>query len=614
LEADKEMSSDISPKWAKEIVRFLSVKPQFMLWGNIYDVYPIELGDSITTLRLMDYLKNILIDSGYNQVIKYEPLRGLSLLEGDPETVKKISGESINKDKPLACTLNKSTQTIEKLVNSNQLYSAIILNFASRLPDIAKDDMQEFYYNMFRLAHTATPKIAGDSKSPKFNLLIWLLDKENDIPAWYSLDNVRTKILPIPKPDYSTRKTVIESLAKNIDRYSDLDEIKRKENISLFIDQTSGLHASEMVSIVSLAKREGTPFSEVGDAIRMYKLGIIENPWSKLDLNKIAEADSLLSKRVKGQEYSIRKSSDIIKRSVYNLSGSQYSKFSQRPKGVLFFAGPTGVGKTELAKAITELVFGSETSYIRFDMSEFAHEHADQRLVGAPPGYVGYDVGGQLTNAVKQNPFSVLLFDEIEKAHPKILDIFLQILDDGRLTSGRGETAYFSECLIVFTSNLGIYEQTPDGQKIQRIAPGMPYEKVSSDILKAIEDFFKYKIGRPEILNRIGENIVVFDFIRPMIAQQIFDRMLGNIIYKLGDSYSIKVELALDFRNNLAEICCSDLNMGGRGIGNKLENAFINPLSRSLFEHKAKEGETLIVQDIVKDELAWNLTVQKKSL
>jgi ATP-dependent Clp protease ATP-binding subunit ClpA len=247
-------------------------------------------------------------------------------------------------------------------------------------------------------------------------------------------------------------------------------------------------------------------------------------------------------------------------------------------------------------------------------MSEFAHEHADQRLVGAPPGYVGYDVGGQLTNAVKQNPFSVLLFDEIEKAHPKILDIFLQILDDGRLTSGRGETAYFSECLIVFTSNLGIYEQTPDGQKIQRIAPGMPYEKVSSDILKAIEDFFKYKIGRPEILNRIGENIVVFDFIRPMIAQQIFDRMLGNIIYKLGDSYSIKVELALDFRNNLAEICCSDLNMGGRGIGNKLENAFINPLSRSLFEHKAKEGETLIVQDIVKDELAWNLTVQKKSL
>lgn len=614
MEADKEMSSDISPKWAKEIVRFLSVKPQFMLWGNIYDVYPIELGDSITTLRLMDYLKNILIDSGYNQVIKYEPLRGLSLLEGDPETVKKISGESINKDKPLACTLNKSTQTIEKLVNSNQLYSAIILNFASRLPDIAKDDMQEFYYNMFRLAHTATPKIAGDSKSPKFNLLIWLLDKENDIPAWYSLDNVRTKILPIPKPDYSTRKTVIESLAKNIDRYSDLDEIKRKENISLFIDQTSGLHASEMVSIVSLAKREGTPFSEVGDAIRMYKLGIIENPWSKLDLNKIAEADSLLSKRVKGQEYSIRKSSDIIKRSVYNLSGSQYSKFSQRPKGVLFFAGPTGVGKTELAKAITELVFGSETSYIRFDMSEFAHEHADQRLVGAPPGYVGYDVGGQLTNAVKQNPFSVLLFDEIEKAHPKILDIFLQILDDGRLTSGRGETAYFSECLIVFTSNLGIYEQTPDGQKIQRIAPGMPYEKVSSDILKAIEDFFKYKIGRPEILNRIGENIVVFDFIRPMIAQQIFDRMLGNIIYKLGDSYSIKVELALDFRNNLAEICCSDLNMGGRGIGNKLENAFINPLSRSLFEHKAKEGETLIVQDIVKDELAWNLTVQKKSL
>jgi ATP-dependent Clp protease ATP-binding subunit ClpA len=168
----------------------------------------------------------------------------------------------------------------------------------------------------------------------------------------------------------------------------------------------------------------------------------------------------------------------ILRRCFYNLSGAQFSRYSNRPKGVLFFAGPTGVGKTELAKTITEFIFGSEHNYIRFDMSEFSQEHADQRLVGAPPGYVGYEVGGELTNAIRQRPFSVVLFDEIEKAHPKILDIFLQILDDGRLTSGRGETAYFSESLIIFTSNLGIYEITPTGEKIQRVTPDMPYSEI----------------------------------------------------------------------------------------------------------------------------------------
>lgn len=611
------MNNDISPKWAKEIVRFLSVKPQFMLWSNIYDVYPIELGGSITTLKIIDYLKNILIKEGYNLILGYEPLSGFSLLEGDPDKLKEITGESIKKDKPMKCTLSKSSETIEKLVNSNQAYSVVLLNFASRLPDIAKDDMQEFYYKMFRISHAASPKIVGDTHTPKFNLLIWLLDKENDIPAWYSLDNTKLKILSIPKPDYFTRKIVIENLAKNIKQFDEMDETKRNENISLFIDQTNGLHASEIVSIVSLAKRENTPFADIGDAIRMYKLGIIENPWAKLaeaNIDKIANAEQTLSKRVKGQDHAVKKASDIIKRSVYNLSGSQYSKFSQRPKGVLFFAGPTGVGKTELAKSITELIFGSETSYIRFDMSEFGQEHAGQRLVGAPPGYVGYDVGGQLTNAIKQNPFSVVLFDEIEKAHPRILDIFLQILDDGRLTSGRGETTYFSESLIIFTSNLGMYEMTPDGQKVQRVSLDMSYEDISKNLLQAIDDFFKYKIGRPEILNRIGENIVIFDFIGKEVGSRIFNGMLNNVIYKLTDSYSINILFGDGAQNKLSEICCSDLTMGGRGIGNILEDAFINPLSRSLFEHQAKRDDSFVINDITKNGATWDLTVQKKSI
>ena len=309
-----------------------------------------------------------------------------------------------------------------------------------------------------------------------------------------------------------------------------------------------------------------------------------------------------------GQDKAVRHVANTLKRSVYSLSGAQFSRYSQRPKGVLFFAGPTGVGKTEMAKAITELIFGSPTNYIRFDMSEFGHEHADQRLVGAPPGYVGYDVGGELTNAIKQNPFSVVLFDEVEKANRKILDMFLQILDDGRLTSGRGETVYFSESLIIFTSNLGVSEQMPDGTKRQIVTPDMPYEGVERKILEATDSFFRYEINRPELLNRIGKNIIVFDFIREKTAEKIFDKMMSNVLFRLKDSHGIDLTLSEQARKQLLDAICSDLSMGGRGVGNSIEELLVNPLSRALFENPVPSGGSIEVKDISQDETGWRLT------
>jgi ATP-dependent Clp protease ATP-binding subunit ClpA len=345
--------------------------------------------------------------------------------------------------------------------------------------------------------------------------------------------------------------------------------------------------------------------------VRCYKVGALDNPWRKDYLReKIRDAQAFIEDRVKGQHPAVVKTLDILKRSVMGLTGAQARSGGSRPRGVLFFAGPTGVGKTELAKTLTQLVFGDERAYLRFDMSEFAEEHTSARLLGAPPGYIGFDAGGELTNAVREKPFSVVLFDEIEKAHPRILDKFLQILEDGRLTDGRGDTAYFSETILVFTSNLGIYVEDAQGQRVQSVQPGDAYEKVESTVRESIGNYFKFKLSRPELLNRIGDNIVVFNFISPDVAERIFDGMLRNVARRLQEEFKVKLSMPAAVRAALLERCTRDLSNGGRGIGNQLESAFINPLSRALFAHDIEGKQRLSVTALVEVDKVITLTLQ----
>ncbi len=482
----------------------------------------------------------------------------------------------------------------------NQAPIAVLADFSSRYvvrPDFQTNDEHQRFTDSLILSLDVESRPCGTESKTLFNPILWIADREGDLPAWFVLGNPRLRSITVPVPDRSTRQIVAKSLVPGIPGARKLAENDRTAIERSLVEQTHGLMVVDMVAISELCRNEKVAADRIDDGVRRFKLGVTENPWAKLDRQSIANADQFVAKRIKGQRHAVIKMLDIVKRSVIGISGSEGR--SGRPRGVAFLAGPTGTGKTELAKTITELLFGDESAYIRFDMSEFAAEHSDQRLLGAPPGYVGYDAGGELTNAIREKPFSVVLFDEIEKAHPRILDKFLQVLDDGVLTSGRGERVYFSEAFLVFTSNLGLYRIDDSGHRVPNASPSDDFETMQSKVRSEINRFFKLEIGRPEILNRIGENIVVFDFIRSDIAREIFDMMLAGIFRQVEKVCGCPVSISDAARNSLSELCLADLSNGGRGVRNQLEAHLINPLARALFENTAEQA---IVVDTIEHE------------
>ena len=259
---------------------------------------------------------------------------------------------------------------------------------------------------------------------------------------------------------------------------------------------------------------------------------------------------------------------------------------------------------------MANLLFGDDDACIRFDMSEYQQGHSDQKLLGAPPGYVGYESGGQLTKAVKEKPFSIILFDEIEKAHPSIFDKFLQILEDGRMTDGKGETVYFSESVIILTSNLGIYDTDEYGQRKLNVSLDMSYEDMSRRIIDSISNYFKMQLGRPEILNRIGENFVVFDFIREDSALQILNKHIRTISNNIRDTKDITLEFSDEAVAYLKEKSFGNLENGGRGIGNVIEKYLINPLARYLFDNQIKAGAVVKIINIVEENKVVSLVCE----
>lgn len=596
------------PKWHRELEIFTQVKPIVILDGNVLDVYRYPLDGAMpkgSILRLPEYLHYYFSDIGYKSIIFYDSTEGFAN-KCDPNMIKafadmlhaRVSKSDVVSANFRGAEEDRAASLIKKALAQSHLPTVVVLNMASRYissPDNLTQDEVDAFSSLVKASLDAREVRLDDGTILK-NLLIIVANKLNDLPAWFYLQNPNVKTISIGPPSMEERETLVkgDSFKSFFDKaiydaeISDYDDAK-DELLKIqdkFVALTDGLSFTELNGLRKLCKKEKLHIREMCDVVDLFKYGIRENPWRQLDLEAIANAPAAFEKRVKGQPYAQTKTLDIIKRAITGLSGLQGSSHG-RPKGVLFFAGPTGTGKTETAKTLAEILFGNEDACVRFDMSEYSQSHSDQKLLGAPPGYVGYEAGGQLTNAVRAKPFSILLFDEIEKAHPTILDKFLQILEDGRMTDGQGQTVYFSECIIIFTSNLGIYTRNAQGERMTNVTQDMAYEIVSQKVRSAIEDYFKLELGRPEILNRIGENIVVFDYIRPDVAELILDGQIKKIKKTLLAEKQITLDLDDAVRNYLLKVATNNLSNGGRGIGNIVESDLINPLARFLFDNKA---------------------------
>jgi len=302
-------------------------------------------------------------------------------------------------------------------------------------------------------------------------------------------------------------------------------------------------------------------------------------PVSKMlegEVKKLVSMEDRLRQRVVGQDVSLSRVANAIRRSRAGLSDPR------KPIGSFIFLGPTGVGKTELARALAEFLFDDEHSMVRIDMSEYMEKHAVARLIGAPPGYVGYDEGGQLTETVRRRPYSVILFDEIEKAHPDVFNVLLQILDDGRLTDSKGRTVDFKNAVIIMTSNIGASYLQAEG-----LSSPEAFDEATQHVMEALRQHF-----RPEFLNRV-DDIIVFSPLNEEQLVHIIELRLDDLRKLLADR-KITIELT-PAAKELLFLEGYDRAYGARPLKRAIQRLIQDPLALQILEGNILHGDHVVV-------------------
>jgi hypothetical protein len=453
------------------------------------------------------------------------------------------------------------------------------------------------------VAEQPVGQTGSDALKGPTGLLVIITSSLGNLPVSLYKDNARTKVITVSKPDRPQRLAFLAQNQRDLQvtepkaapgqpssRYSSCDAI-----LSQMAELSDDLTIVDLQNLLALSRQLPTKVRP-DRLVNLYRFGKQHSPWEDLDDRKLDGVAEQLKKRVMGQDHAISAVETMVRSAYMGLGGTHDSSKNRQPKGKMFCVGPTGTGKTELAKALAEFLFGDESACIRFDMSEYSHEHDDLRLVGAPPSYVGYEQGGQLTNAVRERPFSVLLFDEIEKAHGRLFDKFLQIFEDGRLTDGQGQTVFFNESIVIFTSNIGT-----DGGKGPDLDPAAHEayfkERVISYFAAPPRADGRGGLGRPELVDRIEEdNIIVFNYVTdPDIRKKILLGKLAALKEDLHERYGMQLKVSDACMNWLESR--SRTGIIRRDITNVVKRYFSkNRLANFAYErrHQLRPGRILV--------------------
>jgi len=400
------------------------------------------------------------------------------------------------------------------------------------------------------------------------------------------LENLRERSHAL-KARWQREKELIETMNKLKEKVDALKVEEQRAERRGDLEKVAEIRYGQLIATQKKIEEVSKKLAEVQKRGKMLKEEVDEEdvaeivskwtgiPVSKMlegEVEKLVKMESNLAQRVIGQDQALRAVSDTIRRARAGIQDAS------RPLGSFIFLGPTGVGKTELARALAEFLFDDEKAMVRLDMSEYMEKHTVSRLVGAPPGYVGYEEGGQLTEAIKRRPYSIILLDEIEKAHPDVFNILLQILDDGRLTDGKGRTVDFRNTIIIMTSNLGshlIKELSHD------------YEQMEKEVKAILEKHF-----RPEFLNRIDE-IIIFKPLSLEVILKIVDLQINELRKRLQEK-KINIELSDEAKKLLAEKGYDPI-YGARPLKRTIQREIQNPLALKILEGQYSEGDTVRV-------------------
>ena len=503
-------------------------------------------------------------------------------------------------------------------------------------------------------------KVYGDTASK----LVVLANKTQDLPIWFTdeIANPYIKTIHVDKPTEEDKLAFFDEMIEKREGFTD-EFLTQYDQMKIEADKTKTRNAAQKKFLsyttdfgVNMLRRYGEyikthkvdSVDRLGYSVSAFRAGEQVNPWDDETLKtEILNIKEYVSEKIKGQDQALTEAQNILTRAALGLDRA---KNPNLPRVVLFLAGPTGTGKTELCKQIAEHVFGSAERMVRFDMSEYGQQESDQKLFGAPPGYVGYEEGGKLTNAIKKEPFSLILFDEIEKAHRSVLDKFLQILGDGRLTDGKGETVRFSDCIIVITSNAGVNKLTgmsqeridalmngdkaPEGEmNIEEVARMENEGKEEDEIYSAVREHLRYNVKcyfhcvlqKPELYGRIANSLVYYNYIGKPHVEPIVSATVEGTVSATKEMFGVS-EIVCKDSSDLGEVkakiaaTCTDNRiraLGARGIINQTESIFSTSLSNFLANEMkegrigALDGATLVCkcEDAVDgfDDITWEI-------